>query len=328
VRLSQSDWADEMGLEEDGGGEVRGCRKSTRGCGRAARWGRRPAACAARPRARAPRPGPPLPPQVQLALTYKPLLRQPPDAPVNSRQGGLGVSGARACASQPPLPRSSRPVSLGRSLNSSSAAHTAPSLVPPPRGVLFLDVRQASGLPAGDWLTGDTAAYAVAAVAGQTRRTGVAPGTRCAAMGCAPCASLRARAPPAGPPACLALSPSTAHRHTSPLNPAPRRCPVWNATFEFFNTRLHDKLVVKVGVVGGSGLGMGRLARGCVGGPWKLEWGRQRQRPHSTPTPSRTPHPPCRRPRPAPHSPSPSPPTPTPPTPPIRPPPRSRTTTF
>jgi hypothetical protein len=70
------------------------------------------------------------------------------------------------------------------------------------RGVLFLDIRRAAGLPAGDWLTGDTAAYALASVAGQSRRTGVAPGTR---------------------------------------------CPDWNATFEFFNTRLHDSLVVKAG---------------------------------------------------------------------------------
>lgn len=31
----------------------------------------------------------------------------------------------------------------------------------PPRGVLFVDIRQAENLPPGDWLTGDTSAYAV-----------------------------------------------------------------------------------------------------------------------------------------------------------------------
>ncbi|KAI8472356.1 MAG: hypothetical protein J3K34DRAFT_414516 [Monoraphidium minutum] len=110
VRLSQTDWADEMGLEEEGLGEV------------------------------------------QLALTYKPLLRQPPDAPVNAR------------------------------------------------GVLFVDVRRAEGLPAGDWFSGDTSAYAQVSVAGQRRQTAVVAS----------------------------------------------RDPEWAATFEFFNTRLHDTLVIKV----------------------------------------------------------------------------------
>jgi hypothetical protein len=78
-------------------------------------------------------------------------------------------------------------------------------LIHPPRGVLFVNVRQAADLPAGDWLTGATSAYAELAVAGQRRRTPVA---------------------------------------------AAGRRPAWCATFEFFNTQLHDTLVVKVRVCG------------------------------------------------------------------------------
>lgn len=71
-------------------------------------------------------------------------------------------------------------------------------------GVLFVDIRGARGLPPGDWLTGATAPYAEAAVAGQRRRTAVAPRTR---------------------------------------------DPQWGASFEFFDARLADALVVRVRAV-------------------------------------------------------------------------------
>ena len=132
VRLSQTDWADEMGLEEEGHGEVR-----PYACGGSptliqlsciAVWGgplvavltgsslqaRTPYTCfvwvpyrvslemhtldqkdavlAIARRAQCKytcttsvRVHFPPHPQVQLALTYKPLLKQPPGAPVNSR---------------------------------------------------------------------------------------------------------------------------------------------------------------------------------------------------------------------------------------------------
>jgi hypothetical protein len=85
--------------------------------------------------------------------------------------------------------------------NRPQTAPKPPKTAPQTRGVLFLDVRGAESLPAGDWLTGDTSAYAAAALAGQARRTGVVPGTK---------------------------------------------SPRWGATFEFFNARLGDTLVVVV----------------------------------------------------------------------------------
>lgn len=68
-------------------------------------------------------------------------------------------------------------------------------------------------------------------------------------------------------PKCVQVSVAGQRRQTGVI-PA-TRCPSWNQTFEFFNTQLHDTLVIKVshllpvlgagrgGGVGGQGLFLG-----------------------------------------------------------------------